>query len=72
MTFGANHYVPILKAKQGEKTPISRAAGGSSLESLRCSRSSSAKMARHRLTYPDGIKGWTKAARLISLLHRHP
>lgn len=28
MTFGANHYVPILKAKQGEKAALSRVAGG--------------------------------------------
>jgi hypothetical protein len=27
MTFGANHYVPILKAKQGEKAALSRVAG---------------------------------------------
>lgn len=27
MTFGANHYVPILKIKQGEKAALSRVAG---------------------------------------------
>jgi hypothetical protein len=27
MTFGANHYVPILKVKQGEKAALSRMAG---------------------------------------------